>query len=62
MVHYTLAELHTELEALRALLYSAVAARVAGEDVTMAASMAKLKAGRLARQVTDNCLQVGFYP
>lgn len=28
-----------------------------GDDVTMLASMVKLKAGRLARQVTDNCLQ-----
>ena len=28
-----------------------------GEDVTRLASMAKLKAGRLVRQVADNCLQ-----
>jgi hypothetical protein len=28
-----------------------------GEDVTMMASMVKLKAGRLSRQVTDGCLQ-----
>jgi hypothetical protein len=30
---------------------------VAGADVTMLASMAKLKAGRLAREVADACLQ-----
>ena len=28
-----------------------------GHDVTKLASMAKLKAGRLAREVTDSCLQ-----
>ena len=28
-----------------------------GEDVTLKASMAKLKAGRLSREVTDACLQ-----
>jgi citronellyl-CoA dehydrogenase len=30
-----------------------------GEDVTLLASMLKLKSGRLAREVTDSCLQVG---
>ena len=30
---------------------------IGGEDVTKFASMAKLKAGRLAREVTDACLQ-----
>ena len=28
-----------------------------GEDVTKLASMCKLKAGRLAREVSDSCLQ-----
>ena len=28
-----------------------------GDDVTMVASMLKLKAGRLAREITDSCLQ-----
>lgn len=28
-----------------------------GHDVTKLASMAKLKAGRLSREVTDSCLQ-----
>ncbi|XP_069188931.1 probable acyl-CoA dehydrogenase 6 [Procambarus clarkii] len=30
---------------------------VAGDDVTKLASMCKLKAGRLAREVSDSCLQ-----
>jgi len=56
-VHYRLAELKTEVEALRALTYRACEMYVAGEDVTELASMAKLKAGRLRREVSDACLQ-----
>ncbi|MGQ0587724.1 MAG: acyl-CoA dehydrogenase family protein [Gammaproteobacteria bacterium] len=56
-VHFRLAELKTEVEALRALVYYACEEYVAGRDATMLASMAKLKAGRLAREVTDSCLQ-----
>ena len=57
VVHFRLAELRTEVEALRSLTYRAVESYVSGKDVTKLASMAKLKAGRLARQVTDGCLQ-----
>ncbi len=57
VVHYRLAELQTEVEALRALTYAAVEGYIHGEDVTMKASMAKLKVGRLAREVSDACLQ-----
>ncbi len=57
VVHFRLAELSTEIEALRALVYRATEQYVAGENVTRLASMAKLKAGRLAREVTDSCLQ-----
>ncbi len=57
VVHFTLAELQTEVEALRALVYRATELYVAGEDVTPLASMAKLKAGRLTREVADKCLQ-----
>jgi citronellyl-CoA dehydrogenase len=57
VVHFRLAELQTEIEALRALTYEAVEGYVNGEDVTLKASMAKLKAGRLSREVTDSCLQ-----
>jgi citronellyl-CoA dehydrogenase len=56
-VHYRLAELKTEIEALRALTYRACEMYVAGEDVTELASMAKLKCGRLRREVSDACLQ-----
>lgn len=57
VVRFTLAELATEVEALRALVYTATAEYVAGRDVTTKASMAKLLAGRLARKVSDACLQ-----
>ena len=56
-VHYRLAELKTEIEALRALTYRACEMYIAGEDVTELASMAKLKSGRLRREVSDACLQ-----
>ena len=57
VVHFRLAELRTEVEALRSLTYRAVEAYVGGKDVTKLASMAKLKCGRLSREVTDTCLQ-----
>lgn len=57
VVHFRMAELQTEVEALRALVYNAVEGYINGEDVTLKASMAKLKAGRLSRVVADACLQ-----
>ena len=57
VVHFRLAEMKTEVEALRALTYLATEHYVAGRDVTEWASMAKLKAGRLLREVPDACLQ-----
>jgi citronellyl-CoA dehydrogenase len=57
VVHFRLAELRTEVEALRALTWHAIEAYVGGADVTKLASMAKLKCGRLAREVADSCLQ-----
>jgi citronellyl-CoA dehydrogenase len=56
-VHFKLAEMQTEVELLRSLIYRAGEALVAGEDVTRLATMAKLKAGRLGRELTDACLQ-----
>lgn len=56
-IHFRLAELLTELEALRQLNYHCVRLFVTGEDATKQVSMAKLKAGRLAREVADTCLQ-----
>jgi citronellyl-CoA dehydrogenase len=57
VVHFRLAELRTEVEALRALTYRAVELYLSGKDVTRLASMAKLKCGRLTREVADACLQ-----
>ncbi|MEX2497896.1 MAG: acyl-CoA dehydrogenase family protein [Wenzhouxiangellaceae bacterium] len=57
VVHFRMAELQTEIEALRALIYSACELHVGGGDATRLASMAKLKAGRLSREVADSCLQ-----
>src|SRR5580700_4327398 len=57
VVHFKLAELATEIELLRSLVYRACELYVGGEDVTRLASMAKLKAGRLRREVSDSCLQ-----
>src|SRR3569832_693681 len=57
VVHFRLAELQTEVELLRALTYRAAEALIAGEDVTRLATMAKLKTGRLVRELTDACLQ-----
>ncbi len=56
-VHFKLAEMQTEVELLRSLTYRAAEALIAGEDVTRLATMAKLKAGRLGRELTDACLQ-----
>lgn len=56
-VHFRLSELKTEIEALRSLIYRATEEMLAGKDVSLLASMAKLKAGRLGREVPDACLQ-----
>jgi citronellyl-CoA dehydrogenase len=60
-VHFRMAELRTEVEALRALVYDTTARYISGkekmEDIAMLASMCKLKVGRLGREVTDSCLQ-----
>ncbi len=57
VVHFRLAELATEVESLRALVYQAVEQYIGGENVTRLASMAKLKCGRLSREVADACVQ-----
>ena len=57
VVHFRLAELATEVECLKSLVYRACEEFISGKDVTRLASMAKLKAGRLAREVSDGCLQ-----
>lgn len=57
VIQFRLAELQTDVEALRALVYQACEGYIHGEDMTKLASMAKLKSGRLAREVSDACLQ-----
>lgn len=56
-IHFKLCELLAEIEALRQLNYHCTRLLVAGVDMTKEVSMAKLKAGRLAREVADTCLQ-----
>ena len=57
VVQFRLAELKTEVEALRGLLVLCLDKYLAKEDVTMLISMLKLKLGRLEREVADSCLQ-----
>ncbi len=57
VVHFRLAELRTEVAALRALTYQCCELYISGKDVSKLASMAKLKCGRLSREVADSCLQ-----
>lgn len=59
-IHFRLCELLTEIEALRQLNYYCAALMDEDENspqVIKVASMCKLKAGRLAREVGDTCLQ-----
>ena len=56
-LQFRLAELKTEIEALRSLIYRACESFVEGEDMTYLASMAKLKCGKINREVSDTCLQ-----
>tara|TARA_R110002111_G_scaffold262444_2_gene338555 strand:+ start:29660 stop:30163 length:504 start_codon:yes stop_codon:yes gene_type:complete len=56
-VYHRLAEMQTEIEALRSLLYRATAAYVNGDNVTKLASMAKLITGRLCMKIPTECLQ-----
>jgi citronellyl-CoA dehydrogenase len=56
-VQFRLAELSAEVDMLRHYNYACAAAYLRGEDTTRFATIAKLKAGRLARAVADTCLQ-----
>jgi len=60
VVHFRMAELQTEIEALRALIYGTCEQYINGGNpnkVLQMASMCKLKAGRLVREVSDSCMQ-----
>ena len=54
---YELAALSAEVDMLRVYNWTAAEAQTRGEDITRFATIAKLKSGRLARQVADVCLQ-----
>lgn len=56
-LRYRLAELSAELDVLRHYNYACAEAYMRGEDTTRFATIAKLKAGRLQREVADTCLQ-----
>jgi citronellyl-CoA dehydrogenase len=56
-IYFKLTELVSEVEFLRQMCYHCGRLMDRGEDYTREASMAKLKAGRLVRQVADTCLQ-----
>jgi citronellyl-CoA dehydrogenase len=56
-LQFRLVELRAEIDLLRHYNYACAEAYLRGEDTTRYATVAKLKAGRLARQVADTCIQ-----
>jgi citronellyl-CoA dehydrogenase len=56
-IQFTLAELSAELDLLRVYNRSIAEAYDRGEDTTRQATIAKLKSGRLSREVADQCMQ-----
>ncbi|HAA59268.1 MAG TPA: acyl-CoA dehydrogenase, partial [Myxococcales bacterium] len=56
-IHFKISELLTEMECLKHLNYYCADQVIQGYDCTREVSMAKLKAGRLSREVADICMQ-----
>src|SRR5690606_34393108 len=56
-LNFKLVEMQAEVDCVRALCSQVVEEVVAGRDATPLATAAKLKAGRLARDVSSGCLQ-----
>jgi citronellyl-CoA dehydrogenase len=56
-IYFKLTELIAEVEFLRQMCYHCGRLMDRGEDYTREASMVKLKAGRLVREVADTCMQ-----
>ena len=56
-VYFHIAEMRTELTIMRQFIHHCTQRLMEGEDITLEISMAKLKTGRLVRQVTDTCVQ-----
>ncbi|MFA7360615.1 MAG: acyl-CoA dehydrogenase family protein, partial [Candidatus Kapaibacterium sp.] len=55
---FKLAEMQTEIEASRLLIYKAATMKDAGENINMAASMAKLFASEVAVRVSNEAVQI----
>ena len=56
-LQYKLAELYAEVDLLQAFCHSCAQTVLEGGDVIRMATVAKLKAGRLQREVADTCVQ-----
>lgn len=56
-LQYRLAELYAEVDLLQTYCRAAAFAAADGDDVTRQATVAKLKCGRLQREVADACVQ-----
>ncbi|MEK9811307.1 MAG: acyl-CoA dehydrogenase, partial [Candidatus Nanopelagicales bacterium] len=56
-LQYELAELYAEVDVVDGFLQYAADRYIAGRDVSREATVAKLKIGRLVRQVADACVQ-----
>jgi len=56
-LQYRLAELYADVDTLDGFLQYAADKYMAGQDVTREATVAKLKTGRLVRDVADTCVQ-----
>ena len=57
-VQFQLAEVATELEASRLLVYNAARLKDEGEDFLVPAAMAKLHSSRMAQKVTSLCIDL----
>ncbi len=57
VVHFKIAEMLTEIESVRALIYLATEKYINGENVTKLASMAKYKMGMLTQTIPSACIQ-----
>ncbi len=57
-VQFQLADLATEIEASRLLVYNAARLKDAGEDFLVAAAMAKLHSSRMAQRVASDCIDL----
>ncbi len=57
-IRWAVAEMATEIEAARQLMFSAAAMKDRGDRYTMQASMAKLFASEMVNRITGRCLQL----